>query len=139
MFCVEAYRGIKLPNKFYSKFEQYRSTWEKIGIRFAIFFGYYFAFELLIVSITTYTKYPVGRLRPHFIAVCRPMMELSSGNRSIFDGGCAGLEEVFLTNYTCLGDDKAAIKEARLSFFSGHSSLAMGASTYAIVCLNFMI
>jgi phosphatidate phosphatase len=101
--------------------------------------GYYFAFELLIVSITTYTKYPVGRLRPHFIAVCRPVMELSSGNRSIFHGGCAGLEEVFLTNYTCLGDDKAAIKEARLSFFSGHSSLAMGASTYAIVCLNFMI
>jgi hypothetical protein len=97
------------------------------------YLGYYFAFELLIASITTYTKYPVGRLRPHFIEVCRPMVSFPSGNRTIWNSGCSGIEETFLTNYTCLGSSKAAIKEARLSFFSGHSSLAMGAATYSIV------
>jgi len=49
------------------------------------------------------------------------------------------LEEVFLTNYTCSGDDPSAVTEARLSFFSGHSSLAMGASSYAIFYLQYRL
>lgn len=147
MLCVETYRGIRYPNKLYSKYEQHRSTYAKIGIRFVIFFGtfydnnpssilciaYFLAFEFLVSIITTYTKYPIGRLRPYFLEVCRPIVELPEGNRSIIDSGCKGLENVFLTNYTCIGTNKMAIKESRLSFFSGHSSLAVGASSYAIV------
>lgn len=73
------------------------------------------------------------------------MVVLPKGNWTILQDGCKGLEELFLTNYTCLSDNKAAIKEARLSFFSGHSSLSMGASSYAIVSysckhlINFLL
>ncbi|KAI6184768.1 AcidPPc domain-containing protein [Aphelenchoides bicaudatus] len=139
IFFVELYQGIKLPNSLYSKYEQNRSTWAKIAIRVCIFFGYYFAFELLVLNVTTYTKYPVGRLRPHFLEVCNPKIQFHNNNRTVLDGDCSGLEELFITNYTCLGKDKYAIKEARLSFFSGHSSLAMGASTYAILYLQFRL
>ena len=67
------------------------------------------------VVLTDVGKYTVGRLRPHFFAVCKP--DFSKLNCS------TGAQMNFITNYECTGD-KDLIKEARLSFPSGHSSFA---------------
>nr|XP_032600238.1 phospholipid phosphatase 1 isoform X2 [Taeniopygia guttata] len=63
-------------------------------------------------SLTDIAKYSIGRLRPHFIAVCQP--DWTRINCSLG----------YIENFTCHGD-KAKINEGRLSFYSGHSSFSM--------------
>uniref|UniRef100_A0A8C3AZV5 Phospholipid phosphatase 1 n=1 Tax=Cyclopterus lumpus TaxID=8103 RepID=A0A8C3AZV5_CYCLU len=64
-------------------------------------------------SLTDIAKYSIGRLRPHFLDVCRPdwkLINCSSG--------------AYIENFTCTGDLQMA-NEGRLSFYSGHSSFSM--------------
>lgn len=51
-------------------------------------------------SFTDIAKVSVGRMRPHFIDVCRP--DFSTINCSLG----------YITNYTCAGDD-STVQEAR--------------------------
>nr|XP_056704307.1 phospholipid phosphatase 1 isoform X2 [Euleptes europaea] len=63
-------------------------------------------------SLTDIAKYSIGRLRPHFVAICNPdwrQINCSSG---------------YIENFHCLGD-KVKVNEGRLSFYSGHSSFSM--------------
>ncbi|KAL7846849.1 hypothetical protein SRHO_G00218290 [Serrasalmus rhombeus] len=64
-------------------------------------------------SLTDIAKYSIGRLRPHFLDVCKPdwkLINCSSG--------------AYIENFTCTGD-KTMVNEGRLSFYSGHSSFSM--------------
>ncbi|KAF4082609.1 hypothetical protein AMELA_G00153530 [Ameiurus melas] len=64
-------------------------------------------------SLTDIGKYSIGRLRPHFLYVCNPdwnLINCSSG--------------AYIENFSCKGDPKM-VNEARLSFYSGHSSFSM--------------
>ncbi|KAM9242125.1 phospholipid phosphatase 2 isoform 3-T6 [Dugong dugon] len=70
-------------------------------------------------SLTDLAKYTIGRLRPNFLAVCDP--DWSRVNCSVY----VQLEKV------CRGSP-ANITEARLSFYSGHSSFAM-------YCMVFLV
>ncbi|XP_026313046.1 phospholipid phosphatase 2 isoform X2 [Piliocolobus tephrosceles] len=63
-------------------------------------------------SLTDLAKYMIGRLRPNFLAVCDP--DWSRINCSVY----VQLEKV------CRGNP-ADVTEARLSFYSGHSSFGM--------------
>ncbi|XP_078075294.1 phospholipid phosphatase 1 isoform X3 [Mustelus asterias] len=63
-------------------------------------------------SLTDIAKYSIGRLRPHFLDMCKP--DWKKINCSLG----------YIVNFTCLGDEKMST-EARLSFFSGHSSFSM--------------
>ncbi|XP_068105336.1 phospholipid phosphatase 1 isoform X2 [Hyperolius riggenbachi] len=63
-------------------------------------------------SLTDIAKYTIGRLRPHFLDVCKP--DWSKINCS------AG----YIVDFVCQGDAVKA-NEARLSFYSGHSSFSM--------------
>uniref|UniRef100_A0A8V0YUM1 Phospholipid phosphatase 1 n=1 Tax=Gallus gallus TaxID=9031 RepID=A0A8V0YUM1_CHICK len=63
-------------------------------------------------SLTDIAKYSIGRLRPHFLAVCQP--DWTQINCSLG----------YIENIPCQGD-KAKINEGRLSFYSGHSSFSM--------------
>ncbi|XP_067889164.1 phospholipid phosphatase 1 isoform X2 [Heterodontus francisci] len=63
-------------------------------------------------SLTDIAKYSIGRLRPHFLDVCKP------------DWGKITCDLGYIEDFTCLGD-KRMTNEARLSFFSGHSSFSM--------------
>ena len=65
--------------------------------------------------LTNVGKYTTGKLRPHFLAVCKP--DFSKLNCT------TGFQKNFITNYECTGD-KHKINEARLSFPSGHASHA---------------
>lgn len=62
-------------------------------------------------SLTDIAKYSIGRLRPDFLAVCKP------DRINCKTGG-------YIENITCTGD-KFLVDEARVSFYSGHSSFSM--------------
>ncbi|XP_037608026.1 phospholipid phosphatase 1 isoform X1 [Sebastes umbrosus] len=64
-------------------------------------------------SLTDIAKYSIGRLRPHFLDVCKPdwkLINCSSG--------------AYIEDFTCNGDARMS-NEGRLSFYSGHSSFSM--------------
>ncbi|XP_075039677.1 phospholipid phosphatase 1 isoform X2 [Mixophyes fleayi] len=63
-------------------------------------------------SLTDIAKYTIGRLRPHFLDVCKP--NWSKINCS------AG----YIVDFVCEGDPVKS-SEGRLSFYSGHSSFSM--------------
>lgn len=93
--------------------------------------------------VTGVIKQAAGRLRPHFIEVCSPTPELS-------DDVCGDLfNPTYVTDYTCPGNpqifdnDKeemeSRVREGRLSFPSGHASLACFGATFAILYLQFRL
>ncbi|XP_005998501.1 phospholipid phosphatase 1 isoform X2 [Latimeria chalumnae] len=63
-------------------------------------------------SLTDIAKYSIGRLRPHFLDVCKP------------DWSQINCTAGYVEKFTCLGNAVKA-NEARLSFYSGHSSFSM--------------
>ncbi|XP_050977686.1 phospholipid phosphatase 1 isoform X1 [Labeo rohita] len=64
-------------------------------------------------SLTDIAKYSIGRLRPHFLNVCKPDWT------KINCTGGAYIEDDFCTG------EKDKVNEGRLSFYSGHSSFSM--------------
>ncbi|XP_067254801.1 phospholipid phosphatase 2b [Chanodichthys erythropterus] len=68
-------------------------------------------------SLTDLAKYTIGRPRPHFLAVCAPKV-------------CKG----YVAAINCTGDPRE-VTEARLSFYSGHSSFGM----YCMLFLAFYV
>ncbi|XP_071009422.1 phospholipid phosphatase 1-like isoform X1 [Oncorhynchus clarkii lewisi] len=64
-------------------------------------------------SLTDIAKYSIGRLRPHFLNVCKPDWKLINCT--------AG---AYIEDFTCTGVTHM-VNEARLSFYSGHSSFSM--------------
>lgn len=68
-------------------------------------------------SFTDIAKVSVGRMRPHFLDVCRP--NFSTINCSLG----------YITNYTCTGEE-SEVQEARKSFFSGHASFSLFTMLY---------
>ncbi|KAK1801321.1 hypothetical protein P4O66_023004, partial [Electrophorus voltai] len=63
-------------------------------------------------SLTDIAKHTIGRLRPHFLTICKP-------NWSLVDCTAGYIE-----NFSCTGD-KSLVSEGRLSFYSGHASFSM--------------
>ncbi|XP_062619067.1 phospholipid phosphatase 1-like isoform X1 [Saccostrea cucullata] len=74
--------------------------------------------------LTDIAKYSIGRLRPHFYSVCKPSIQNCTWNTG------------YIEDYICTGTDLEAIKEARLSFPSGHSSITMYCMFFAIMYLQ---
>ncbi|XP_065146466.1 phospholipid phosphatase 1 isoform X1 [Paramisgurnus dabryanus] len=64
-------------------------------------------------SLTDIAKYSIGRLRPHFLDVCKP--DWTKIN-------CTG--GAYIEDFVCTGD-ATLVNEARVSFYSGHSSFSM--------------
>ncbi|XP_064605932.1 phospholipid phosphatase 1-like [Liolophura sinensis] len=63
-------------------------------------------------------KFSVGRLRPHFFDACKP--DFSKINCSLG----------YIEDYTCLQTDEEIVRNAKLSFPSGHSSLSIYTMVY---------
>lgn len=78
---------------------------------------------MLALLLTIPTKFIVGELRPIFLDICNPLYDRSY---------C--YNKTYILNYKCRGNDyNYSVKEARLSFFSGHASLAMTSAIFFIV------
>uniref|UniRef100_A0A8C2CCP7 Phospholipid phosphatase 1 n=1 Tax=Cyprinus carpio TaxID=7962 RepID=A0A8C2CCP7_CYPCA len=64
-------------------------------------------------SLTDIAKYSIGRLRPHFLEVCKPDWKQIN---------CTG--GAYIEDFICTGDPDM-VNEGRLSFYSGHASFSM--------------
>jgi len=99
-----------------------------------------FAFGALISQVTTdIAKYSIGRLRPHFIDVCQPM--LHDGTTFTLDNplACDNYRFKYITEFE--GSQKSPFddhskRDARLSFMSGHSSFAAYCLIYLVIYLQ---
>ncbi|KAM7344606.1 wunen isoform 2-T2 [Cochliomyia hominivorax] len=98
--------------------------YKKIGI---------FGFGAAVSQLTTdIAKYSIGRLRPHFIEVCQPILG---------DGTTCSDERnwgKYIIDFTCGNPyaTKRMLKEARLSFPSGHSSFTFYTMVYLALYLQ---
>ncbi|CDJ50953.1 lipid phosphate phosphohydrolase 3, putative [Eimeria brunetti] len=91
-----------------------------------------FAFGLLLnFSLANVAKLCIGRLRPHFLDVCRPNWNALQCTDTTGD--------LYVNSYQCNGPDLEAIKEARLSFFSAHSSNSSCAMIYTVIYLQYRL
>lgn len=100
----------------------------QILVNFVKYYAYHLLAILLTLLLTTPTKYIVGELRPMFLDVCQPAYDfLNCHNRS------------YIYNYKCRGTNNQEVKEARLSFFSGHAALSMTTATFLITYIQSRI
>ncbi|XP_060066912.1 phospholipid phosphatase 1-like [Ylistrum balloti] len=84
-----------------------------------------FLFGAAVTQLSTdIAKYSLGRLRPHFLTVCKPDIT----NCSAMTG--------YIETHVCTGTDLAVIQEARLSFPSGHTSITMYCFVYIMIYLQ---
>ncbi|KAK9497329.1 hypothetical protein O3M35_004668 [Rhynocoris fuscipes] len=85
-----------------------------------------FLFGAACSQLTTdIAKYMIGRLRPHFIDVCNPDIDCKLPANQFR----------YITEFTCRPTDPSLLKDARLSFPSGHSSF----SAYTMVYLAIYV
>lgn len=94
------------------------------AICYKLLIPFYFGSGLTQLT-TDIAKYTIGRLRPHFITVCKPNIT------------SCDIDTGFLTGDVCTGTDHAAIEEARLSFPSGHTSISFYCMIWLIVYLQY--
>ncbi|CAH0682437.1 unnamed protein product [Chilo suppressalis] len=74
-----------------------------------------FLFGCACQQLTTdIAKYSIGRLRPHFFAVCKPNIDCTLADN----------RWRYIEVFECLGNDHKLLKAMRLSFPSGHSSFS---------------
>ncbi|KAH8371375.1 hypothetical protein KR093_007108 [Drosophila rubida] len=92
-----------------------------------------YLFGLAMVTFcTVFTKLCIGRLRPHFFAVCQPAMEDGSS--------CADAHNLgqYITSYSCRNTNATSFQQHQLnqSFPSGHASMIMYAMWYVAIYLQ---
>uniref|UniRef100_A0A224XH03 Putative lipid phosphate phosphatase n=1 Tax=Panstrongylus lignarius TaxID=156445 RepID=A0A224XH03_9HEMI len=89
-----------------------------------------FLFGAACSQLTTdIAKYMIGRLRPHFIDICNPDVDCSQpANRFRY-----------IYEFNCLKKNTSLIKDARLSFPSGHSSFAAFTMIYLAIYVHVKI
>ncbi|EFO19201.2 hypothetical protein LOAG_09294 [Loa loa] len=84
---------------------------------------------VLALLLTVSTKFIVGELRPVFLDICNPSYDSSY---------C--LNHTYILNYKCRGNNyDQTVKEARLSFFSGHASLSMTSAIFFMIYIQSRI
>ncbi|KAH8391133.1 hypothetical protein KR215_007560, partial [Drosophila sulfurigaster] len=92
-----------------------------------------FAFGAAVSQLTTdIAKYSIGRLRPHFMQVCQPIMPDGTNCTDPANFGR------YITDFKCLGvgSTPRMLKEMSLSFPSGHSSFTFYTMVYVALYLQ---
>jgi len=102
-------------------------------------FGFFTLGALSTLLFTEMAKYTIGRLRPHFLTICKPdysdeLCKGEGGYLKFVEGDetevCKGLVENGGTT------TPEMLHEARLSFLSGHSSFSFFCATFLIIYLQ---
>uniref|UniRef100_A0A183BKZ2 AcidPPc domain-containing protein n=1 Tax=Globodera pallida TaxID=36090 RepID=A0A183BKZ2_GLOPA len=102
---------------------------QRFFFRFVYFYGHYLIAFVANNSFTMVAKYSVGRLRPHFVDLCKPNVTDFCANSTNW--------HTYIEHYECDQNvSQEMINNARLSFFSGHSSVAMCASVFIAIYLH---
>jgi len=112
-----------------------RAPW--IAVELYRYFGYFTLGALTTLLFTELSKYTIGRLRPHFLTLCKPKLtpELCQDefgyNRFVTESDeeiCEGFKSGEIT--------AKQLHEARLSFLSGHASFSFYCGMFLIVYLQ---
>ncbi|KAI5716121.1 hypothetical protein M8J76_001316 [Diaphorina citri] len=109
--------------KYFRLFGSRVPSWAWICYSNIIVFGFGAASSQLLTDIG---KYLVGRLRPHFIDICRPNV----------DCNLAENRWRYIEDYQCTGTSAKKVHDSRLSFPSGHSSFAVYTMVYTVMYLQ---
>ncbi|CAF1247469.1 unnamed protein product [Rotaria magnacalcarata] len=94
-----------------------------------VIFGYGYLATWVLLEVT---KNFIGELRPHFLAVCQPSIDCTS--ITLLNQYNSYLQ--YGTNYTCLNSDTTSVREARRSFFSGHTAPLFFGFGYLIMYIH---
>ena len=112
-----------------------------IAIELYRHFGYFLLGSISCLLFTEVAKYTIGRLRPHFLTICKPK----------YDAGLCETEYdgMKFQKFVTVSDEEELcalglegnttlkmLKEARLSFLSGHSSFSFYCATFMVVYLQ---
>jgi phosphatidate phosphatase len=103
----------------------------------------------LCLLVTDVSKFSLGRLRPYFMAVCNPNLNFVCYDHQIEEpeydeNGTYFYPEIHHQRYvdevdTCTTLDRNVLKEARLSFVSGHASTSFYAAVFLTIFMNSYI
>nr|CAD2148152.1 unnamed protein product [Meloidogyne enterolobii] len=107
----------------------------RLLIRLVFFQGFFCVAILATLIFTSLAKFSVGRLRPHFLAICDPL--INGKEKEAHFCSLPENQHFYVENYTCGNTSNSSlIFEGRLSFFSGHSSLSMCAAVFTALYLH---
>ncbi|KAM3718698.1 Phospholipid phosphatase [Dirofilaria immitis] len=122
---TEAYRS-----KYWKELYSWRDfNFNQILVNCSKYYAYHLLGILLTLLLTIPTKFIVGELRPIFMDICNPLYD------NIY---CHN--HTYIMDYKCRGNKyNHTVKEARLSFFSGHASLAMTTAIFFIIYIQSRI
>ncbi|KAL3995202.1 PAP2 family protein [Acanthocheilonema viteae] len=117
-------------SKYYNELYSWRGfNFNQILVNCFKYYAYHSLGIVLALLLVIPTKFIVGELRPIFLDICNPLYD---------SGYCHN--QTYILNYKCRGNKyNHTVKEARLSFFSGHASLAMTAATFFIIYVQSRI
>ncbi|XP_042900351.1 putative phosphatidate phosphatase [Parasteatoda tepidariorum] len=109
---VYIFRGRPVPNVIWR-------IYKRVGI---------FLYGACMSQLTTdIAKYSIGRLRPHFLDICKPSVNCS----------LVADPHAYQTEFECLNTEKPFyVREARLSFPSGHSSFSAYTMIFTVLYLQ---
>jgi len=111
-----------------------------IAVELYRYFGYFALGATGCLLFTEIAKYTIGRLRPHFLTLCRPDFASPTFCKDTW-----GYERFIVENENeiCLGlianggnVTSKQLHEARLSFLSGHSSFSFYCASFLVVYLQ---
>ena len=98
---------------------------------------------LCCILLTDITKYVTGKLRPHFLSLCDPDYDNICFDESAYyidDDGEALLDEFYqkyvIETEVCSMKNSELLREARLSFLSGHASFSFYFAIFIILYTN---
>lgn len=116
----------KQPLKVYNATVPY---WVVEAYKSVGMFGFGAACSQLLTDVG---KYTIGRLRPHFFDVCKPMMPDRTTCKDPINQGR------YIEEFSCTStlSSERMLKEMRLSFPSGHSSFSMYTLVYCALYLQ---
>lgn len=132
ILIIEAYRTYVFEPRFASKpcvpkISLLGRACHPYATRLYFYIGYFLFGAALCQSLSNVAKYSVGRLRPHFMSICKPSFNVSS---------CIG--HAYIEEPHCMGDYRK-VREGRLSFPSGHSSFAFYTMMFAVFYIQAQV
>ena len=112
-----------------------RTPW--IAVELYRHFGYFTLGALTTLLFTELAKYNIGRLRPHFLTLCKPKLTKDLCEDEFGYSKFVTENEEEICEGLISGEvTKKQLHEARLSFLSGHSSFSFYCGMFLIVYLQ---
>lgn len=126
VFFVEYYRMQKIESSINNPRYRWRNSHlHALFVRLLTYFGYSQIGFVMNVALNIATKHVVGRLRPHFLDVCK----LAN------DTCVTGDSHRYIIDYKCTGPPELVL-EARKSFYSGHSAISLYCAVWSALYIQ---